>query len=41
MNLSDAISNEFKRGMDVVHSNETVTGAKAFAEGKGRHGEFE
>ncbi len=40
MSLEDALANEFVRGVEVVRSNETVTGATAFASGKGRHGDF-
>lgn len=35
-----ALANEFKRGMSVVESGETVAGASRFASGKGRHGAF-
>jgi len=40
MNLDDAINNEFRRGMSVIESRETVVGATRFASGKGRHGNF-
>jgi len=33
-----AILNEFRRGMQVIGSGETVEGAKRFASGEGRHG---
>jgi enoyl-CoA hydratase len=39
--LEDALGNEFQRGMQVIASRETVTGASRFAAGKGRHGNFE
>ena len=39
--LEDALGNEFQRGMQVIASRETVTGASRFAAGKGRHGDFE
>lgn len=39
--LDEALKGEFKRGLDVVLGGSVVTGAKAFAEGSGRHGEFE
>ncbi|MEM1118906.1 MAG: crotonase/enoyl-CoA hydratase family protein [Bacteroidota bacterium] len=39
--LEDALQNEFKRGMRTINSQETVTGARRFASGKGRHGNFE
>lgn len=41
MSLDEALSNEFRRGMDVVASRETQTGAERFASGKGRHGQFD
>jgi enoyl-CoA hydratase len=34
----DAIDNEFRRGLTVVRSGESVEGARRFAEGIGRHG---
>ena len=37
--LDEALQNEFKRGMAVVHSGETLAGAKSFKSGSGRHGE--
>jgi enoyl-CoA hydratase len=38
--LQDALANEFRRGMEVIESRETVAGATRFAEGRGRHGDF-
>ena len=38
--LESALANEFRRGMDVIESRETVTGASRFAAGLGRHGDF-
>lgn len=38
--FDDAMKNECQRGIDVLHSGETVEGAKRFASGKGRHGSF-
>ncbi len=35
---SDAVLNEFRRGMQVIDSGETVEGARRFAGGAGRHG---
>ncbi len=35
---SDAIRNEFRRGLKVIESGETVAGAQRFASGQGRHG---
>jgi enoyl-CoA hydratase len=37
----EAMANEFSRGVQVIDSKETVTGAARFASGKGRHGSFE
>jgi len=37
----DAFINEFRHGMKTLESNETLTGARRFTEGKGRHGSFE
>jgi len=36
--LDGALRNEFLRGMDVLRSGETLTGATRFAGGAGRHG---
>jgi enoyl-CoA hydratase len=41
MSLEDALANEFTRGMSVIESHETVTGATRFAAGKGRHGDYD
>jgi len=41
MDLPDAILNEFRHGLKVINSNETINGAKRFSQGKGRHGSFE
>jgi len=41
MSLEEALANEFRRGVEVIDSKETVTGASRFASGKGRHGNFE
>jgi len=38
MPIAEAIRNEFRRGMQVIESGETVAGAKRFAGGEGRHG---
>jgi len=38
MPIADAIRNEFRRGMQVIESGETVAGAKRFRAGEGRHG---
>jgi enoyl-CoA hydratase len=39
MSWDDAMRNEFRRGMEVISSGETVAGAKRFAAGEGRHGQ--
>jgi enoyl-CoA hydratase len=36
--LDAALANEFARGMEVIGSGESESGAKRFASGKGRHG---
>ncbi len=36
---AQAIQNEMRRGLAVISSGETVTGATAFSDGKGRHGQ--
>jgi enoyl-CoA hydratase len=36
--MDQAMRNEFRRGMQVIHSGETVAGAARFASGEGRHG---
>ena len=41
MPLGEAHANEFRRGMEVIASGETLRGAQRFAGGKGRHGSFE
>ena len=38
--LDQALSNEFGKGMETIDSKETEEGAKRFASGKGRHGDF-
>lgn len=40
LSYSEAMLNEFRRGMHVIESRETVEGATRFASGKGRHGNF-
>ncbi|MEM6582321.1 MAG: crotonase/enoyl-CoA hydratase family protein [Pseudomonadota bacterium] len=40
MSMDEALANEFQRGVSVIQSGETLTGATRFAEGKGRHGDF-
>lgn len=34
----EAVRNEFRRGLSVIQSGETVAGAQRFASGQGRHG---
>ncbi|MDH0098996.1 enoyl-CoA hydratase, partial [Pseudomonas sp. GD04158] len=38
--LSEALVGEFRGGLAVVASGETVAGARRFRDGKGRHGTF-
>jgi enoyl-CoA hydratase/carnithine racemase len=38
---AEAMDNEFRRGMEVIESGETLGGASRFASGSGRHGNFE
>ncbi len=40
LSMTDALKNEFELGIEVIASNETLTGATRFASGKGRHGDF-
>lgn len=40
MSVEDAIKHETVLGREVIKSGETAAGAKRFAEGKGRHGNF-
>ncbi len=40
LNLQDALSNEFKLGLQVIKSGETFEGAKRFKGGVGKHGKF-
>ena len=41
MAMTDAMRNEFNRGLAVVASRETVEGATRFVSGEGRHGTFD
>ena len=41
MDLTSALQNEFRLGMEVIQSGETVAGATRFKQGQGRHGNFE
>ena len=41
LSLEDALENEYRRGMQVIASKETLNGATRFASGKGRHGNFD
>jgi hypothetical protein len=41
LSLDEAIRNEFRHGVEVIRSGETVAGAQRFADGAGRHGRFE
>jgi len=38
--MDDAMTLEFRLGMDVVSSGEPQAGARSFAEGVGKHGRF-
>ena len=38
LSLPDALSNEYRRGITVIESGETLEGASRFAAGAGRHG---
>lgn len=38
--LEDALRNEFKRGLSVINSGETLSGAERFSKGIGKHGFF-
>ena len=40
LSYTDAMRNELRRGLEVIESGETITGANAFAGGQGRHGAF-
>jgi enoyl-CoA hydratase len=39
--FEDALLNEFKRGVTVIESGETVEGARRFTKGMGKHGRFD
>ena len=41
LSLEAALSNEFRRGVEVLSSGESTEGAARFARGEGRHGSFE
>lgn len=41
LSLDDAIRNEYRGGVEVVRSGETLEGAARFAAGRGRHGSFD
>ena len=41
LSSEEATGNEFRRGMDVLASGETVSGARRFSAGAGRHGKSE
>lgn len=41
LSLESALANEFRRGLEVIESRETVEGASRFAAGRGRHGDFD
>lgn len=39
--FEEAMKNEFKRGMVPINKGETLQGATKFANGVGKHGEFD
>jgi enoyl-CoA hydratase len=41
LDIGEATRNEFRRGMEVLASGETVSGARRFSAGAGRHGKSE
>ena len=41
MDMTDALGNEFRHGMDSLNSPEFFSGLDRYAKGKGRHGEFD
>ncbi|MBN1635716.1 MAG: crotonase/enoyl-CoA hydratase family protein [Deltaproteobacteria bacterium] len=41
LGFTDAMANEFRHGMQVIQSKETVQGATRFKNGSGRHGTFD
>lgn len=41
LGIDAAMANEFRLGVETISSGETEAGAKRFASGKGRHGQFE
>jgi len=41
LSIDAAIKNEFRHGIEVIRSGETLAGASRFAGGAGRHGKFE
>ena len=40
LSYQEAMRNELRRGIEVIESGETLTGATRFADGQGRHGIF-
>ena len=41
LDIGAAHANEFRRGMEVISSGETLAGARRFGAGEGRHGAFD
>jgi enoyl-CoA hydratase len=39
--MEDALANEFRRGLGVIVSGETLRGAERFSSGAGRGGRFD
>jgi len=41
MPFEAALQNEFRHGMEILESGESLVGAQSFAAGKGKHGSFD
>jgi len=41
LSIDEALHNEFRHGVEVIQSGETLAGAGRFSAGAGRHGQFE
>lgn len=41
LDLEEALANEYRLGLEVIRSGETLEGATRFAKGAGRHGKFD
>ncbi len=40
LKMQDALANEFRHGLETIHSGEIVQGVARFGDGEGRHGQF-